>query len=44
MYYYILHLIFFQVCSSPVKIHPLPGNHREVIIGESAKKIASLMN
>ncbi|KAJ1529566.1 hypothetical protein ONE63_006337 [Megalurothrips usitatus] len=33
-----------EVCSSPIKIHPLPGNHREVITGESAAKIASLMN
>lgn len=33
-----------EVCSGPVKIHPLPGNHREVIIGESVVKIASLMN
>ncbi|KAE8737946.1 Fatty acid synthase, partial [Frankliniella occidentalis] len=33
-----------EVCTHPVKTHPLPGNHREVILGESAKKIAALIN
>ncbi|XP_049809979.1 fatty acid synthase isoform X1 [Schistocerca nitens] len=32
-----------KVCKKPVKIHSLKGNHREILFGDSAKKVADIL-
>lgn len=39
----ILILFSFQICIQPVRVEEVQGNHRTMLLGESAKRIASLL-
>lgn len=36
-------IIFWQICNNPVRVVEIEGNHREILVGESVKKIASVI-
>jgi len=39
----VAYFVLFQICTQPVRTEEVYGNHRTILLGESAKRIASLL-
>lgn len=43
MWIMIFNYPLFQVCKQKIAIEPLDGNHRSILLGDTVKKIANIL-